>query len=499
MMPIPRNNNQTINNANNIKAKKIGKLHKGENSSIKYYQQQDSDGDASTIGKQSKSQCSSVTVTKIKNSFSTSEINKDNVSVKPTTLHHEENGFSSTPLTKYHVVKLPRNKVSVSSPKTRDNSTNIIKQQENQIPSPYLNPHIALKVHSIRNNGTDNANNNNSVNDISNQLPPPRIDPHIALKVHSVRNNDTDNVNNNNSVDDISSQLPSPHINPHIALKVHNVRNNDTDNTNNNNSVDDISNQLQSPYIDPHIALKVHSVRKNDTDNVNNNNSVDDISNQLPSPRIDPHIALKVHSVQNNDTRNTNNNNSVDDISSQLPSPHINPHIALKVHNIRNNDTDNTNNNKSVDDISNQLQSPRIDPHIALKVHSVQNNDTRNTNNNSVNEISNQRSTRDNSINIVKQQENQFSSVHTDPHIALKVHSSRNNQVSSISYSNTNDDNDRRTRASSFSGTTVRKVKTGDNKGKSFADGPRSTIGSNNGKKGTINRVGVVTIKKQHS
>ncbi len=86
-----------------------------------------------------------------------------------------------------------------------------------------------------------------------------------------------------------------------------------------------------------------------------------------------------------------------------------------------------------------------------------------NNNNITVTHISNQNLGHGSSNNIIKQQENQTSSAHTDQSIITKLKNVRNNLVG-------HDDDDIQTRATSLGGISVSYIKIADNKGKPFVD-----------------------------
>lgn len=80
------------------------------------------DQSISSVENPLKPQYSSVMISKVKKSLNTSQTSKDDDLNKSATLHHEENEFSSTSMSKIHMMKIPKNKVS-ASPKIRSNTS----------------------------------------------------------------------------------------------------------------------------------------------------------------------------------------------------------------------------------------------------------------------------------------------------------------------------------------------------------------------------------------
>jgi hypothetical protein len=103
--------------------------------------------------------------------------------------------------------------------------------------------------------------------------------------------------------------------------------------------------------------------------------------------------------------------------------------------------------------------------------HSRKQNDIGDGNGNSANDLSNQKPNRVDSVNIVKEKEKKTSMTHSNPNIIVTLNTNRCHQAHNINRANAHDDNVTRTRASTFGGITVSKVKTSNDNDKTSDTG----------------------------
>ena len=145
------------NVSNRSEAKMSGKFPKEGNSSMGSYQQQDMNKSLPVVEKPSRLQHSSF-VTRVKKIPSRAETNGDNNSNKSTALWEEENEILPASITKVHVVKLPRNKVSAYSTvdqrmKPSGGNHDIF----GEVSLARIDPKVSVKKGSFRSTRNDNS------------------------------------------------------------------------------------------------------------------------------------------------------------------------------------------------------------------------------------------------------------------------------------------------------------------------------------------------------
>ncbi len=174
---------EKVKNVDAVKVKKVARLRKGENASIEPHHDQYSDKDMSAVENQSTPRRSTITVSSVKKLQRTSEIIKKNESIKSQTLQQEEPESAFISSTKLHVIKVPRDKRSVSEntrttdvselsdcrPRNQSNISNVnhnsINDMPNQIPSTHTTRNIHVRLSDLQNKQVHHKSNLNTKND----------------------------------------------------------------------------------------------------------------------------------------------------------------------------------------------------------------------------------------------------------------------------------------------------------------------------------------------
>jgi hypothetical protein len=166
---VSTTDNEKVKNVDAVKVKKVARLRKGENIPIEPHHDPDSDKDMSAVENQSTPWRSTVTVSSVKKLQRTSEIIKKNESIKSQTLQQEEPESAFISSTKIHVIKVPRDKRSVSE-NTR--TTNVSELSD-------CRPRNQSNISNV---------NHNSINDMASQIPSTHTTRNIHVRLSDLQN-----------------------------------------------------------------------------------------------------------------------------------------------------------------------------------------------------------------------------------------------------------------------------------------------------------------------